>query len=377
MGNYKDELRHHGILGMHWGIRRFQKKDGSLTPAGKKRYGKEESEEKKADIVSAETRATISKMDELAKDTLPFGAGYGHFISRYSDPAFRKRADEAADLGLKALKKQGRDVGDSEPGDPDSRWWFLYEDQTLGLGLVADMINRGRTSTEVSNLVDFVEKNAHDIWKAEGAGEKLKAETDSLLFDVTNGNYKDSLKGFAKVCEEIKKEESNVKHSEILSSNLQHHGILGQRWGVRRYQNPDGSLTPAGRRHLEKADKKWVRKNVDKIHDKAYKASKGELHSYVKNELNPKYSGQKHGANYANELNRKMAELMNKKVSDIRSPSGKVVQFIAKRGELGVHTALATPNYDFSQFKNGIWGSGRVAYRSNTVNRYDPNQKRG
>lgn len=32
------ELYHHGILGMHWGIRRYQNKDGSLTAAGKKRY---------------------------------------------------------------------------------------------------------------------------------------------------------------------------------------------------------------------------------------------------------------------------------------------------------------------------------------------------
>ena len=33
-----NELYHSGILGMRWGIRRFQRKDGSLTAEGKKRY---------------------------------------------------------------------------------------------------------------------------------------------------------------------------------------------------------------------------------------------------------------------------------------------------------------------------------------------------
>ena len=32
---------------------------------------------------------------------------------------------------------------------------------------------------------------------------------------------------------------------------LAHHGIKGQRWGVRRYQNPDGTLTPDGELHLK------------------------------------------------------------------------------------------------------------------------------
>lgn len=33
---------------------------------------------------------------------------------------------------------------------------------------------------------------------------------------------------------------------------LMHHGIKGQKWGIRRYQNPDGTLTEAGKQRLNK-----------------------------------------------------------------------------------------------------------------------------
>lgn len=36
-----NELYHVGVKGMKWGVRRYQNKDGSLTPAGKKRYGRD------------------------------------------------------------------------------------------------------------------------------------------------------------------------------------------------------------------------------------------------------------------------------------------------------------------------------------------------
>ena len=60
-------LCHHGIKGQKWGVRRFQKKDGSLTPAGKKRYG--ETWEKEKELKSqykAEKKAAGSRVERRA-----------------------------------------------------------------------------------------------------------------------------------------------------------------------------------------------------------------------------------------------------------------------------------------------------------------------
>lgn len=54
---------------------------------------------------------------------------------------------------------------------------------------------------------------------------------------------------------------------------LAHHGILGQKWGVRRYQNEDGTLTEAGKKRLRKYSKKADKadKKIEKYEKKAEK----------------------------------------------------------------------------------------------------------
>lgn len=52
-----------------------------------------------------------------------------------------------------------------------------------------------------------------------------------------------------------------------MSNDLRHHGIKGMKWGVRRYQNNDGSLTPAGKKRYYSADYESALKKVKKADD--------------------------------------------------------------------------------------------------------------
>ena len=67
-------------------------------------------------------------------------------------------------------------------------------------------------------------------------------------------------------------------------SAIEHHGILGQRWGVRRYQNEDGTLTPAGKDRYRE-DKALSKKEQRYLEGKRLYSEGKTIDEYKKKEL--------------------------------------------------------------------------------------------
>lgn len=128
------------------------------------------------------------------------------------------------------------------------------------------------------------------------------------------------------------------------SLSLAHHGIKGQRWGVRRFQNANGSLTSAGKKRYDKKVKRGSLHNVIGLALENQGMKKAADRHYKKGE----YQEAKWSAK-AN-MDRRLKEVYNSYIKDLqkldKSGRGNDIEAIVQRSELyDSQIALAKSQY--------------------------------
>lgn len=288
-------LEHHGIKGMHWGVRRFQREDGSLTSAGKKRKlvneHKNEGEKKRGSLKGAGHRAlgkvydinekfyrkvgnkTLASMNKAAKTQQLKKAEKADADANAKREKARLNSPDTKKASEKAVKsKEPVKVGEKLKGAVKEGAARVFDKSALGKNYQRAEINkstkgviqRGMDNLKAAKGRDTLRGKASELYGAGAAKRYYQNEANrqkALAKSYLSNKNKSTAERNARNAEQQAKYFDSVNKGKTKDT-------LRGRFNI-PYEKANGKTTTRGKNYIAGVGKRALRKGAVEVGKKA------------------------------------------------------------------------------------------------------------